>query len=108
LAQVDDFNPTSFWLVGEWDAERERIALHDLAETRLPGRPALRWEYRFEPNGAFVKEMLVADGEGGFRLASDYRYLPAQRPMATEPRTTKIARASQITCFPASTGPWSR
>ena len=39
-------------------------------------RDELRWEYRFEENGVFVKEMLGLDADGEPYLKSDYRYVP--------------------------------
>ena len=92
LTQLDDFSSTSFWLVGSWDEERERISLHDLEETRAAGRPAMRWEYHEVPEG-FVKEIYRSDGEGGWVLMSDYRYTTPDDP---GPRTTEIPGVVEV------------
>ncbi len=69
--------PTPFWLTGAWDAERERLAFRSVSSARVPPRDdELRWEYRFEENGVFVKEMLGLDADGEPSLKSDYRYVP--------------------------------
>lgn len=77
LTQIDAFSPTTFWLTGAWDAERERLAFRSVPASRIPPREdELRWEYRFEEDGVFVKEMLGPDANGDFYVKSDYRYVP--------------------------------
>ena len=72
---IDGFSPTTSWLTGGWDAERERLAFRSVPASR---EDELRWEYRFEADGVFVKELLGPDGSGGFVLRSDYRYVPVE------------------------------
>jgi hypothetical protein len=95
LSQVDDANPATFWLLGQWDADRGRLAFHDLAEARPPGMPALRWEYWLTPDGGFVKEMLRPDEAGRWTLLSDYRYTP-KGGAGERPRATSLAGPTRV------------
>lgn len=74
LTQLDAVAPETWWLTGTWDEDRGRLAFRTVTAGREHASD-LRWEYRFEPDGGFVKEMLLPTAEGGWRLASDYRYV---------------------------------
>lgn len=77
LTQIDGFSPVTFWLTGQWDPQRERLALRSTPTSRVaPFDGELRWEYSYEANGTFIKEMLVPDGNGVFHVQSEYRYEP--------------------------------
>jgi len=94
LTQVDDANPVTLWLVGAWDADRGRLAFHDLADARAPGMPALRWEVRMNGDG-FTKEMLRPNGAGAWTVASEYVYTRREREVE-RPDATHVAAMTRV------------
>lgn len=77
LTQIDSFSPVTFWLTGAWDETRARLAFRSAPDR--PQQDGLRFEYRFEEGGGFVKEMLVPGSDGVPRLASEFHYIPKDR-----------------------------
>ena len=80
LTQVDGFAPTTIWLTGSWDVERECLALASLPGSRTASAGRLLWDVRFEDDGSIVKELRrssePADPGDAGELRSSYRYWP--------------------------------
>ena len=97
LTQIDEFHPSTLWLTGAWDPEHARISLHDVAATRAEGARPMRWDYAFEGFGGFVKRILhpAEEGEGGWSLASEYRYVPVDNPVRG-PALTRVGGVARV------------
>lgn len=79
LVQIDAFQPQVLHLQGAWSSDGRTIVLERCqgpAGSAGPAPPTLRWIYRFEVGGVIVKELHTGNGDGTFRLASEYRYVP--------------------------------
>jgi len=76
LTQIDAANPATPWLTGVWLEDEQVLRFESVPEARPRPELAVRWEYRFPPEGGFVKQLLTSDGGGPFELRSEYRYRP--------------------------------
>ncbi|MCP3917679.1 MAG: DUF1579 domain-containing protein [bacterium] len=97
LTQIDAFHPRTTWLTGAWDAQRERIVLRDDERARPEGFAAQHWEFGFDEESGFRKELFKTDAEGTTWLASEYRYVPVdERGRPRAPEGTEVSGVTRL------------
>lgn len=91
LIQVDEVAVSSILLEGKWDSVKQQLLFTPIKNYPQWGSKStlqLQWNYKFNKDGSFTKEMLMPDANNQFTLQSDYTYKPANNRIAKNARYT--------------------
>jgi proline iminopeptidase len=91
LIQVDEAAVSSIVLEGKWDSVKQQLLFTPIKDYPQWGSKStlqLQWNYKFNNDGSFTKEMLMPDANNQFTLQSDYTYKPVNNYVPKNPRYT--------------------